>query len=90
MVRPRAGRRRRDEHGRRPHLAGGRTRRRGPPWAWRHWHTTWEATPGDHVLSVRATDAEGHTQPLEQPWNRGGFANNLVQRVPVLCLEAGA
>ncbi|WUD79047.1 sulfite oxidase [Streptomyces sp. NBC_00510] len=62
----------------------------GHPWAWRHWHTTWEATPGDHVLSVRATDAEGHTQPLEQPWNRGGFANNLVQRVPVLCLEAGA
>lgn len=62
----------------------------GHPWAWRHWHTTWEATPGHHVLSVRATDAQGHTQPLEQPWNRGGFANNLVQRVPVLCLEAGA
>lgn len=62
----------------------------GHPWAWRHWHTTWDATPGRHVLSVRATDAEGHTQPLEQPWNRGGFANNLVQRVPVVCLAAGA
>lgn len=62
----------------------------GHPWAWRHWHTTWDATPGHHVLSVRATDAEGHTQPLEQPWNRGGFANNLVQRVPVVCLAADA
>lgn len=59
-------------------------------WAWRRWHTTWEATPGQHVLSVRATDAEGHTQPLEQLWNRGGFANNLVQRVPVVCLADGA
>lgn len=43
--------------------------------------------PGDHVLTARATDAEGQTQPLDQPWNRGGFANNLVQRVPVVCLE---
>ncbi|MDN3240880.1 sulfite oxidase [Glycomyces tritici] len=56
-------------------------------WAWRHWHVTWTATPGSHVLCARATDAEGRTQPLEQPWNRGGFANNLVQRVPVLCAE---
>ncbi|MCT9009091.1 sulfite oxidase [Streptomyces sp. NPDC054766] len=57
-------------------------------WAWRAWRFTWTATPGRHVLSARATDAEGHTQPLDQPWNRGGFENNLVQRVPVLCLES--
>ncbi|MEV0174651.1 sulfite oxidase [Streptomyces sp. NPDC050803] len=57
----------------------------GHRWAWRRWHLGWTATPGEHVLSARATDAEGHTQPLEQPWNRGGFANNLVQRVRVLC-----
>ena len=60
----------------------------GHGWAWRHWRTAWTATPGSHVLSVRATDAEGRTQPLTQPWNRGGFANNLVQRIPVLCLDA--
>ncbi|MCH0566536.1 MULTISPECIES: sulfite oxidase [unclassified Streptomyces] len=59
----------------------------GHPWAWRGWRHTWTATPGAHVLAVRATDAEGAAQPLEQSWNRGGFANNLVQRVPVLCLE---
>ncbi|MET7443577.1 sulfite oxidase, partial [Streptomyces sp. NPDC005568] len=60
----------------------------GHGWAWRHWHLDWTAVPGSHVLSARATDAEGHVQPLQQPWNRGGFANNLVQRVPVLCLDA--
>ncbi|WP_328500041.1 sulfite oxidase [Streptomyces sp. NBC_00457] len=60
----------------------------GHRWAWRRWHFTWTATPGEHVLSARATDTEGHTQPLEAPWNRGGFANNLVQRVPVLCVSA--
>ncbi|MGW7366475.1 sulfite oxidase [Streptomyces sp. NPDC054841] len=58
----------------------------GHAWAWRHWHTAWAATPGRHVLSVRATDADGRTQPLDQPWNRGGFGNNLVQRIPVHCL----
>jgi DMSO/TMAO reductase YedYZ molybdopterin-dependent catalytic subunit len=55
-----------------------------PPWVWRRWWYEWEATPGDHTLAARATDATGRTQPLAQPWNRGGFANNLVQRVPVL------
>ncbi|WP_420082434.1 hypothetical protein [Streptomyces sp. JL4002] len=59
---------------------------RGPhPWAWQAWTCVWEAVPGRHTLSVRATDGEGRTQPLEQPWNRGGFGNNLVQRAPVLC-----
>jgi DMSO/TMAO reductase YedYZ molybdopterin-dependent catalytic subunit len=56
------------------------------PWAWRWWTGTWTATPGRHLLSARATDAEGNIQPLEQPWNRGGFANNLVQQVPVVCI----
>ncbi|WP_328419957.1 sulfite oxidase [Streptomyces sp. NBC_00443] len=62
----------------------------GHRWAWRRWRHSWTAIPGEHVLSARATDADGHTQPLDQPWNRGGFANNLVQRVPVLCLDEGA
>ncbi|KOG31409.1 sulfite oxidase [Streptomyces resistomycificus] len=58
----------------------------GGVWSWRHWHVTWTATPGPHTLTARATDAEGASQPLAQPWNRGGFGNNLVQRVPVVCL----
>jgi DMSO/TMAO reductase YedYZ molybdopterin-dependent catalytic subunit len=56
----------------------------GPPWAWRRWWYEWEATPGRHTVSARATDATGRTQPVTQPWNRGGFANNLAQRVDVI------
>ena len=52
--------------------------------AWTPWTFDWDSsTPGEHELSPRATDAEGNTQPLEQPWNLHGFANNMVQRVPV-------
>ncbi|MEW2419300.1 sulfite oxidase [Streptomyces nigra] len=60
----------------------------GHRWAWRRWRHPWTATPGTYELAARATDADGRTQPLEQPWNRGGFANNAVQRVPVVCLDA--
>jgi sulfane dehydrogenase subunit SoxC len=56
-------------------------------WAWRGWTFRWDASPGRHVLCARATDESGRTQPVEQPWNRGGFANNLVQRVGVLVLD---
>ncbi|MBT2394923.1 sulfite oxidase [Streptomyces sp. ISL-100] len=56
-------------------------------WAWRRWQTSWTATPGSHVLSARTTDAQGNTQPLDQPWNRGGFGNNLVQQISVVCLR---
>ncbi|MFD3533001.1 sulfite oxidase [Streptomyces sp. NPDC058664] len=55
------------------------------PWAWTAWRTTWTATPGLRRLTVRATDAAGNVQPTAAPWNRGGFANNLVQHVEVLC-----
>lgn len=52
-------------------------------WAWRGWSYEWEATPGDHLLSCRATDETGATQPLDQPWNFQGMGNNLVQEVPL-------
>lgn len=52
-------------------------------WAWRGWAYEWEAVPGDHLLSCRAADATGDTQPLEQPWNVQGLGNNLVQEVSV-------
>jgi DMSO/TMAO reductase YedYZ molybdopterin-dependent catalytic subunit len=58
----------------------------GHRWAWRRWHWTWTATSGPHVLAARATDADGHTQPADQHWNRGGFANNAIQRVRVVCV----
>ena len=39
--------------------------------------------PGEHVLSSRATDAAGNTQPLDPPWNLKGYANNAVERITV-------
>ncbi|MFJ2823043.1 sulfite oxidase [Streptomyces toxytricini] len=54
--------------------------------AWQAWHAEWDAAPGRYELTARAADAAGRVQPLEQPWNRGGFGNNLVQYVPVLCM----
>ena len=54
------------------------------PYAWVPWSFTWHAeVPGDFELRCRATDAEGNTQPLDQPWNLHGFSNNMVQRLPV-------
>jgi sulfane dehydrogenase subunit SoxC len=52
--------------------------------AWRGWRFDWDATPGEHVVSSRATDSAGNTQPLDPPWNLKGYANNAVERIPVL------
>jgi DMSO/TMAO reductase YedYZ molybdopterin-dependent catalytic subunit len=56
-------------------------------WAWRRFDTEFEATPGTHVLRARAHDATGRAQPLEQAWNRGGFANNADEPVVVHVLD---
>lgn len=52
-------------------------------WAWRPWSFDWDARPGEHVLACRATDADGVSQPVEQPWNLQGMGNNLIQQVEV-------
>jgi DMSO/TMAO reductase YedYZ molybdopterin-dependent catalytic subunit len=53
-------------------------------WEWARWSYTWTAgSPGTTEIWCRATDADGDVQPVEQPWNRQGMANNAVQRVPV-------
>ncbi|WP_340374894.1 hypothetical protein U5640_06850 [Streptomyces sp. SS7] len=39
----------------------------GHRWSWRRWQANWHATPGRPTLSARATDAGGHTQPLDAP-----------------------
>ncbi|MGS0688259.1 sulfite oxidase [Nakamurella sp. GG22] len=54
-------------------------------WAWRPWSLHWDARdPGPAELLCRATDESGTTQPVDQPWNRQGVANNMVQRVRVV------
>ena len=48
------------------------------------WTLPWAVDePGTYVVQARATDATGRTQPAEQPWNRGGFANTSPQQVEV-------
>jgi len=56
------------------------------PYAWRRWTLPWDPTPGEYVVAARATDATGRSQPGDQPWNRGGFANTSAQQVEVLVL----
>jgi DMSO/TMAO reductase YedYZ molybdopterin-dependent catalytic subunit len=54
------------------------------PYAWRSWRWTWEAAAtGRHDVCARATDATGQVQPMDDPWNLQGMANNAVHRVPV-------
>jgi DMSO/TMAO reductase YedYZ molybdopterin-dependent catalytic subunit len=53
-------------------------------WAWSRWTYRWTATPGQHELLARATDAAGNAQSVEQPWNLQGMGNNMAQRVPVI------
>jgi DMSO/TMAO reductase YedYZ molybdopterin-dependent catalytic subunit len=53
---------------------------------WSGWAHAWEpAQPGEYELCVRATDAAGNVQPLDnaEAWNRGGYGVNAVQRVAV-------
>ena len=52
--------------------------------AWREWEFEWQAATGSYTLCVRATDNEGNRQPVTQPWNFQGMANNMVQRVNVI------
>jgi len=53
-------------------------------WAWARWRHRWTARVGRHELVVRATDATGDVQPVEQAWNRQGMANTMAQRVGVV------
>jgi DMSO/TMAO reductase YedYZ molybdopterin-dependent catalytic subunit len=50
---------------------------------WQGWRWDWDASPGEHELACRATDAAGATQPLEPEWNTNGMGNNAVHRICV-------
>ena len=52
-------------------------------WAWRSWRFAWNAEPGEYELCCRARDDAGSEQPLDPPWNVGGYVNNAVQRITV-------
>ncbi len=56
-------------------------------WSWRGWRFVWDAEPGEYELCCRARDEAGNVQPLEPPWNLGGYVNNAVHRVAVTVVE---
>ena len=53
------------------------------PHAWARFELEWDATPGEHVLRTRATDATGDTQPLEGVYNEKGYLLNVALPHPV-------
>jgi sulfane dehydrogenase subunit SoxC len=55
----------------------------GERWTWRGWSFRWDARSGDYVVCSRARDEAGNEQPVDLPWNLGGYANNAVQTVRV-------
>lgn len=55
--------------------------------AWTRWHFAWNPAPGEHTISIRATDDTGRTQPPHVPWNRLGYLNNQILEHPVRVAE---
>ena len=53
------------------------------PHAWARFELEWDATPGEHILRTRATDATGDTQPLEAVYNEKGYLLNVALPHPV-------
>jgi sulfite dehydrogenase (cytochrome) subunit A len=52
-------------------------------YAFREWRLALTLTPGAHVLKVRATGADGETQPALAAWNPRGYMRNVVEAVRV-------
>jgi DMSO/TMAO reductase YedYZ molybdopterin-dependent catalytic subunit len=52
---------------------------------WRLWEYQWTPRRGAYyTVFVRARDAAGNTQPLEQEWNPSGYAWNVAPRIRVV------
>ncbi|MCX2929363.1 sulfite oxidase [Mycobacterium sp. CVI_P3] len=63
----------------------------GGPGVWARWQFRWDASPGEHVLRVRAADDRGRVQPDSTPWNELGYMHQSVLAHPIsVTVEAGA
>ncbi len=61
------------------------------PHSWTHWEYDGHAErPGFYVVRARATDEQGHTQPVQATWNFRGLGNNSIHTVPVEVRRPGA
>lgn len=55
------------------------------PYSFRLWDFDWTPKiPGTYTISVRATDAEGSTQPPHGVWNPGGYLWNAIERQQII------
>ena len=53
-------------------------------YSWQWWELiTHMEKSDDLILRARATDLAGRTQPERAEWNRLGYGNNAIQRVPI-------
>ena len=50
-------------------------------YSWTKWMLDWSAKPGHYILSCRATDETGDTQPINPVFDVGGFADLLAKKV---------
>ncbi len=59
------------------------------PYAWHPWALMIELAAGETTILSRATDSEGHTQPMDGSiaWNPAGYAWNGVDSVAVAVLN---
>lgn len=58
-------------------------------YSWKLFRFTWNATPGIHEISCRATDSAGNVQAeQDELWNYGGFKNNAIQKIKVVVKTA--
>ena len=53
------------------------------PRAWVRFTFEWDASPGEHEILLRATDAAGNVQPDAVPHNELGYDYNAVVAHPV-------
>jgi sulfite oxidase len=53
-------------------------------YAWRLFSYRWKIPKaGDYVISSRATDSQGRTQPATPVWNPSGYLNNAIDQVKI-------
>ena len=57
-------------------------------YAWCPWSFSWQmSAPGHYMLTARASDESGNTQPLSGVWNYRGYAINPIHLVPIEVAE---
>ena len=52
-------------------------------YGWARFEFEWEARPGEHTLTTRATDVDGNTQPSSVPFNEHGYLFNQPLPHPI-------